>query len=489
MTELAVFGGKQLVVLALIMPLLGALLAFTIGGRTARWIALLTALVELVVVVSLAWIVVDQQIVVEYQLGGWEPPLGVRLRADGATVLVLLTATVVMTATMISAHADWQPLPDQHETRAGLVFWTLLPALWAAFNAVLLSQDLFNLFVALEILTFCAVPLVCLNGKAETFAAALRYLLFALLGSVLYLLGAGLIYGLWGTLDIGLLALEISKLNRYPPALSLALGLMTAGLMAKTAIVPLHLWLPPAHAGAPAPVSAILSAVVVKAAFVVLLRLWFELMPGSADTMVAQTQGVLGGLAIVLGGVLALRQSRLKPMIAYSTIAQMGYLFLVFPLAGAASAWGAGLLHLCSHALAKAALFLAAGQIITHFGDDRIDHLAGLGHVMPLTLLAFGVAGFSLMGLPPTGGFVAKWWLLQAAIETGHWGWAVPILFGGLLTAGYVFRVLAVALRPAATPALAASAVPHTANAMILLLALSSLLLGLAALGTGLPPQ
>lgn len=499
-------AGGRLLVLALVLPLLGALLAFSTGGRAARRIALVTALAGLVVAAAIALQLTSSAAALDYAFGGWAPPLGVSLRADGPAVMMLVTTALVIAATMVYAGVDFQPAAGQREGRSGLVFWTLLLALWAALNAIFLGQDLFNLFVALEILTFSAVPLVCLNGRAETIGAALRYLLFALLGSVLYLLGAGLIYGAYGLLDLGLLAARIqADAGAAPPALWLALGLMTAGLMAKTAIVPLHLWLPPAHSGAPAAASAVLSALVVKGAFFVLLRLWFDLVPVPAGWLLAQMQGALGAAAILLGGVMALRQTRLKLMVAYSTVAQIGYLFLIFPLAGAdaavafitvgvaldagTAALTGGLLQIVSHALAKAAMFLAAGRIAARLGHDRIDDLGGVGRAMPLTLLAFGLAGLSLMGLPPSGGFAAKWLLLRAAVETGQWWWSLAILLGGLLTAGYLFRVLATALREAPDDSAIADARAGTGPAApgpalaILLLAGLSVLLGLVPLG------
>ena len=160
------------------------------------------------------------------------------------------------------------------EKRAPLVFWTLLQGIQAALSLVFLGGDLFNLYVGLELLTFAAVPLVSLDGRPETVAAALRYLLFALFGSVFYLLGVALLYGAYGTLDIALLA----PLVRPEPAVWLAAGLMTAGLLAKTALFPLHLWLPPAHANAPAAASAVLSGLVVKGSFFLVVRLWFDVL-------------------------------------------------------------------------------------------------------------------------------------------------------------------------------------------------------------------
>jgi formate hydrogenlyase subunit 3/multisubunit Na+/H+ antiporter MnhD subunit len=362
----------------------------------------------------------------------------------------------------------------------------LLLAVWAALNAVFLGADLFNLFVALELLTFAAVPLVCLDGRAETLAAALRYLLFALLGSVLYLLGTVLLYGAYGTLDIALLSSRV----RAEPLAWVALSLMTAGLLAKAALYPLHLWLPPAHAGAPAPASALLSGLVVKAPFFLVVRLWFDVMPGLADRAAAQLLGALAAAAILFGSVLALRQARLKLLIAYSTVAQIGYLFLMFPLSGKSqvghpwgnSAWTGGVLQAVSHAFAKAAMFMAAGLVYEALGHDRIAGLAGIGRALPITIFAFGLGGLSLMGLPPSGGFVAKAMLLTAAVAEGQWWWALVVLVGGLLAGGYVFLVLARALADPSEPLTLLTPIARTRQMLVLALALFAVLLGFVPL-------
>ena len=315
----------------------------------------------------------------------------------------------------------------------------------AALSLIFLGADLFNLYVGLELLTFAAVPLVCLDGRPETVAAALRYLLFALFGSVFYLLGVALLYGAYGTLDIALLA----PLIRAEPAVWLAAGLMTAGLLAKTALFPLHLWLPPAHANAPAAASAVLSGLVVKGSFFLVVRLWFDVLADLPGVIPGAILAGLGSAAILFGSVLALRQTRLKLLIAYSTVAQIGYLFLMFPLGHgpwATDAFSGGVMQALSHAFAKAAMFLSAGLIAESLGHDSIAGLGGAGRAMPLTFLALGLGGLSLMGLPPSGGFAAKWLLMKASIASGQWSWAIVMAGGGLLAGGYLYRVLAPAL-------------------------------------------
>ena len=477
-------AGGFLLVLAVSLPTAGMLLS-VLGARLAARAAPILMLAGLGVAIAIAIEVWRAEQPLVYFVGGWVPPLGLALRADGLSAAMLATTAIVICATGLYGRAAFRVPAGVSETRAPLVFWVLLMAVWAALNLVFLGDDLFNLYVALELLTFAAVPLVCLDGRAETLAAALRYLLFALLGSVLYLLGVGLLYGGYGTLDFVLL----SGVVRPDPIAFATLGLMTAGLLAKTALFPLHLWLPPAHAGAPPAASAVLSGLVVKASFFLVVRLWFDVMPGLLNLVAAQVLSTLGAGAILVGSVLALRQARLKLLIAYSTIAQIGYLFLMFPLAGASSAqFGSnvaltgGMLQAVSHAFAKAAMFMSAGLIAEALGHDRIAELRGVGQMLPVTVFAFGVAALSLVGLPPSGGFLAKWLLLTAAMTAGQWWWALVMLLGGLLAGGYMLRVLAPVLTDASEPLMPRVPILRSRELVVLALALCSMLLGILPL-------
>ncbi len=472
-------AGGFLLVLAIVLPVAGILLSLPLGGRYAERIALGLMPAGFLLAIAIAVLLWRSGKPLVYVLGGFAPPLGIALRADGFSAVMLVTAAVVIPAAGFFARANFATPQGRTEARAPLAFWILLQAIWAALNIVFLGGDLFNLYVALELLTFAAVPLVCLDGRPETLAAALRYLLFALFGSVFYLLGAALLYGAYGTLDIVLLAGRIGA----EPAVFVAAGLMTAGLLAKTALFPLHLWLPPAHANAPAAASAVLSGLVVKASFFLIVRLWFDVLPALPSGAASAILATLGSAAILSGSVLALRQERMKLLIAYSTIAQIGYLFLMFPLASGphpwvADAWSGGLMQTLSHAFAKAGMFLAAGLVAESLGHDRIAGLGGAGRAMPVTMFALGLGGLSLMGLPPSGGFAAKWLLLKASIEAGQWLWAAVMLAGGLLAGGYIYRVLAPAL--ASGEVHLKAPVQRSRAAVALALALVAVLLGFA---------
>ena len=423
-------------VLAIVWPLASAILSY-VASRAARWIGVAAALVMTIPVAGLAYSVWHAG-VLSHNIGGWGAPLGIELAADGLSVLMLTLTAIVCGAGSAYAFAYFTP-QSRAAQKQGQRFWPLWMLLWGGLNALFLSADLFNLYVTLEVVGLAAVPLVALAGD-KALTAAMRYLMVSLLGSLCYLLGVGIVYLYRGTLHLPTLA----ALAGDSLAVGSALALMSAGLLMKMAVFPLHFWLPPAHANAPAPVSAVLSAVVVKAGFYLLLRLWFGGLTAAPDADLAQALGWMGAAAILWGSLNALRAQRLKMLVAYSTVAQLGYLMLVFPLTardtGAMAAWGGALYFMLAHACAKASVFFSAGASLRAFGGDGLEQLRGTATRLPLATFAFATAAVSLIGLPPSGGFMAKWMLIQAALAGGQWWWALVIVGGGLLAAAYIFR-------------------------------------------------
>jgi formate hydrogenlyase subunit 3/multisubunit Na+/H+ antiporter MnhD subunit len=473
--------------LAVLVPFVGVLVGLALGGRAPQRVAMFTLPVGLATSAAIAWSLHESGETVVYLLGGWSPPLGIALRADLPSAAMLAVVAVVVAGVATYARDDFRTAPGEPERRAPFAFWLLLLAAWGSLNLVFVSGDLFTLYVALELLTFSAVPLVCLDGRGDTLRAALRYLLFALAGSMLYLLGAVLLYGGYGTLDVVLLAGRVAP----EPVAWAAVTLMTVGLLAKTALFPLHLWLPPAHAAAPAAASAVLSALVINGSWFLAVRLWFDAMPGVVTLDAAQLLAGLGAVAIVVGSVVALRQESLKLLVAYSTVAQIGYLFLMFPLAfdadGAMPVHGqvlaGGLLQAAAHATAKAAMFMSAGLVHRALGHDRIAALGGVARAMPVTMLAFAVSGLALTGLVPSGAYLAKKLLQEAADDSGQW-WCTVVLQGGAaFTVAYVLLVVASAMRRPAGQAPQIEPVARSSEHAALALATTSLLLVVAALG------
>jgi multicomponent Na+:H+ antiporter subunit D len=348
-------------------------------------------------------------------------------------MLLLLTALIHL---LVALYA----LRSRHSHAADHDYWPLSSLLHASLAAVWLSRDLFNWYICLELIGFAAVCLVITSGR-RAYGAGLQYLLLSVAGSGCYLLGVTLIYGQYGTLDLQLLAGQ-TVADRSTHS---ALLLMTLGLMIKGALWPMHLWLPRAHAGAPTAVSALLSGLVVKAPLFILWLLWSRLAPTELARDIGIWFGISGVAALLLGGWSAFRTPYIKMLPAYSTVAQLGYALLALGLllhweqaALSAALW----FFVLAHALAKVSLFLLAGEMQESIGTRRVARLVASAQSMPVALFGFALAGGSLIGLPPSGGFIAKWLLLREILrEPGHWPWAVGLLIGTLASSAYILRI------------------------------------------------
>ncbi len=432
------------VIAPVVLPLIAGLLCFLCNRRTFV-IALAAALANFFV----AFLLIYQLLVfgpMRCYIGGWAPPLGITLRTDGPALLMLLMTAVTGLAITLYARGYFSyrisdPVRVGRHQRQQRYFWPLWMLMLAGLNGLFLSGDIFNLYVTLELIGISAASLAALSGKPASQRASFRYLLISLLGSLTYLLGIVFLYRSCGVLDLEMLR----NLAANGLGMRAALALLTVGLLLKTALVPLHFWLPPAHANALAPVSVILSALVVKGSFYLLFRFWFELFAPIVSMSALNFMGTLGAIAILWGAIQAMRQHRLKLMIAYSTVSQLGYLFVAFPLsrvAEGAQVWSIVIFMALTHACAKSAMFMAAGSVYLHLGHDRIKDLAGVRASLPITVFAYGIAGVSLMGLPPSGAFIAKWMLLSSSFASSQWWWALVIMAGSLLAMVYVFRVM-----------------------------------------------
>lgn len=427
----------------LAVPLIWVVLSLVVRERASPVLTQVGVALQLTAAILLWWQVRSEGSLY-YALADWPLARGISLRIDGLAV-----AFILLTATIASTCAVYGHLYLREKLGLQRYFWPLFWFLWAGLNSVWLSADLFNLYVSLELVALSAIGLVAITGEPDALSSALRYLLAALAGSLAYLLGVALIYGSYGSLSIPILSHQIE------PGFTVSVGfaLIVIGMMFKTALFPLHGWLPPAHGGALAPVSALLSGLVIKSSFYILARLWMELGTEIVNVLLANTLGIMGTLAIFWGSWKALHQQQLKMVVAYSTVAQVGYFFLLFPLVtevtdnAAVLARDGVMLLVIAHGLAKSAMFLAAGNLVASLGGDNVDDLAGIGRFRPLSLFSFGLASITLMGLPPSGGFTAKWLMLQSALSSGQWHWIVVIVLGGLATAAYVFRIFRMSFR------------------------------------------
>ena len=465
----------HLVITVILVPIGVSILLLFCNEVMRRLVCHMAAVTIFCCACLIAYSTGDSRELVEIALSGWEAPLGIRLYLDGLSALLLLTTAVI--AVCITVYADAYFGKKGRRGRLAF-FWPLWFLVWAALNALFVSGDAFNLYVTLEIINLAAVAMVALPRSSRSLQAALNYLVIAFLGSLSYLFGVAILYTAHGTLDLQLLA----EVAGGDGPFILAAVLIFLGLIIKTALFPLHFWLPPAHASAPTPVSALLSGLVVTASAYMIFRLGFTVFASLMHTQLSLLLGVLGGLAVLWGSLHAFLQERVKMVVAYSTVAQLGYVFLALPVVMvnaelAAMVWYGVLYFVICHASAKAAAFLAAGTLIHVLKHDRIAQLPGAAQKWPMVFMAFGMAGVNLIGLPPSGGFIGKWLMLQAMIGAGQWLLVVILVTGSLLAAGYIFRVLGIALQTTEADLPVVPAPPQL-TVMAMVLALLPLLLG-----------
>jgi len=316
----------------------------------------------------------------------------------------------------------------------------------AGLLGIAITGDVFNLFVFLEISSLSSYVLISLGRDRRALTAAYRYLIMGTIGATFYVIGVGFMYMMTGTLNMEDLAGILPAVANTRTVL-VALAFLTVGISLKLALFPLHVWLPNAYTYAPSVVTVFLAGTATKVAVYVFIRIYFTVFGDTAvfeSLPVREVLIVMALAAMFVASAVAIFQDNVKRMMAYSSLAQIGYLVLGIGIASVAGLT-AGIVHLFNHALMKGAIFMAFGSVFLRTGSVRLEALQGLGRRMPLTMAAFVAAGLSLIGVPLTVGFVSKWYLIQAAIEKGWWWMAALILLCSLLAIVYVWRVVEVA--------------------------------------------
>ena len=371
-------------------------------------------------------------------LGGWPPPFGIEYVLDHLSAFMAVIIVFIGLVTII--------YPPQaglyHTPRRVVPAYGLLLLLIAGLAGVVVTGDLFNLFVFLEIYSLASYALITLGGDRAV-VASFRYLILGTIAGSFYLLGVGFIYFSTGTLNMADAARLLPPLYASPTIMA-AVALIVVGMGIKMALFPLHVWLPDAHSYAPPVVAAILAAIQIEVAAYVVVRFMLTVFQPQYFIDIMPVTTVIGWVAaagIIFGSVMAIAQKDFKRMLAYSTVAQVAYIGLGIGLANPLGLIGA-LLHILNHAFMKSCLFLVAGGIRYQTGLHAIPQFAGLGRKMPLMMSAFTVAALSMVGIPPTAGFFSKWYLVLGGIEAGNWVFVAVILASSLLTAVYFFRMI-----------------------------------------------
>ncbi|HED24803.1 MAG TPA: monovalent cation/H+ antiporter subunit D family protein [Firmicutes bacterium] len=376
-----------------------------------------------------------------YHLGGWPPPWGIELKVDLLRGYMLLVLFVVSLWIFIYALRDLE-----NELKKELAGWyyTLYALLVGSIAGIALTNDLFNLFVMMEICAITACAIISIKEERECLEASFKYLILSAMGTGCFLLGVAMLYMATGYLNYDYLhGSLVEALTLYPRNLLLAAALFIVAFGTKAALFPLHVWLPDAHASAPSPSSAMLSGLVIKIYAFALLLIFYEVFPAELLQGVPLNDIILwlGSLGAMFGSIYAMMQTDLKKMLAFSSIGQIGYIFMGIGFNQNLALVG-GLYHIAVHAVTKAMLFMAAGTIIYATGVRKISDLAGIGRYLPLTMAAFAVGSASMIGLPGTGGLISKWYLSLGALEMGRPFFVLIILISSLLNAVYYMPIV-----------------------------------------------
>lgn len=430
----------HLPVLLLIMPLLAAPLCVLLHRDILSWFL---ALLVFLGVFAGAWVLLGSVLEIEvwrYTIGAWESPWGIELYVDSLNAFVLVIVASIGAASLLFAR---QSVASEIAADRTYLFYSALLLNFTGLIGVILTGDAFNLFVFIEISSLSGYALISLGRKRLALYAAYRYLILGTVGATFILIGVGLLYVVTGTLNLQDIGVRIADVNA-DRTLATAICFLLIGLCMKLALFPLHVWLPAAYSAAPSVVSVFLAGTTTKVYLYVLIRYVFDIF--GLDTIgqilpLGDILVLLSMLAILYGSWMAIVRSSIKSILAYSSIAQIGYMVLGVGLF-TGTGLTASILHMFNHALIKSALFMAAACLIYRLGTDRLEDLRNSSGCMPWTRAAFVLGGFSLIGVPGTVGFLSKWYLLQATIESSNWPALAVMIIGSLMAVVYFWKIV-----------------------------------------------
>jgi len=440
---------RHLPALLFLVPLFAAISMPIVCLRHRAWsrsIAL-SVLCSMVVFSIMNLVNIFQYGEIRYAFSGWPPPLGIEWVADGLASVVLVALSLLGLVTLIFAGST-----SPKDLGGRIVhYYTLILLLISALTGIVFAGDLFNLFVFLEVAALASYALVGVAG-GKALMAAFRYLILGTLGASLYLLGVSYFYAATGTLNMADMAEQLPHLLTSKAVLG-GLLFMFLGLGIKMALVPFHAWLPDAYTHAPDSVSPILAALVTKVALLGWVRVMFWVLGIKVavdDTPVLLLVGLLGSLAAVIGAVLALTQQDLKRMFAYGGISHIG-IILIGVSQGNQTGFVGGVFYLLNDAVMQASLFFIAGVAISLYGVYTIEDVGRIAKQSPLLTSALVIAAMGMIGLPPTGGFFGKWYIILGALEANNYVAVGAVLLSTMLTLAYFVRIFERVFRHAPT--------------------------------------
>jgi multicomponent Na+:H+ antiporter subunit D len=435
----------QLPALAIAAPLAAAPIAALLKtGRTAWALTTVASGASFMIALMLAGAVSGHN-ELSYDVGSWPAPYGIELHITSFSALLLL---IITGASSVALLAGRQSLDAEVTPARRPFFYAAWLLALGGLTGIVASGDAFNIFVFMEVSSLATYILIAGGSDPRALTAVFKYLILGTIGATFYLIGIGLVYMMTGTLNLIDMEARIADVVDLKPILA-AIGFVTVGLVLKAGVFPLHVWLPNTYAWSPHIVTAFIAACSTKVSLYVLLRFDFMVFQGSLADHHVQFSGFLmplAVLAILIASGVALAEGNLKRLLAYSSVAQVGYVVLGASLM-TATGLTAGIVQMFNHALAKGTMFLAVACLATRVPSLRLENLAGIGRLMPWSTTAFMLAALSLIGIPGTAGFIGKWYLVSAALDEGALGLAVVVVIvvSSLMAVAYVWRVAEIA--------------------------------------------
>ncbi len=429
--------------LQVVIPLIAAPLAVLVRRADAAFLIVTAASWAAFATAIALWLGTGDGATISYAIGSWPPPWGIEYRVDrlSSFMLLIVSGMAAITLPYSRASIEREIPPEKH-----YLFYALFALCLTGLLGITITGDAFNIFVFLEISSLASYVLIGLGRDRRALVASYQYLVMGTIGATFIVIGIGLLYLMTGTLNLADMADRLAQVRETRPVLA-ALAFLTVGLSLKLALFPLHQWLPNAYTYAPSAVSAFLAGTATKVSIYLLIRFYYSVFGESLvfqQLPLPQIMLVLSLAAMFAASAVAIFQHDLKRLLAYSSVAQIGYITLGLSF-DSVTGLTASLVHLFNHAVTKGALFLLVGGAVAVAGSATLSRLSGLARVMPLTSFGIVLGGLSLIGVPGTAGFISKWYLILAALESGQWWLAIAIVASSLLAVAYVWRFVEVA--------------------------------------------
>ncbi|MGE3247774.1 MAG: monovalent cation/H+ antiporter subunit D family protein [Beijerinckiaceae bacterium] len=426
--------------LQVVIPLVGAVACGFMRRGIFGWV--------LALAISLAAAVISTELLrqvlatgtISYHLGGWAPPYGIEYRVDVLNAFILFTVAWAGAIIMVFAR---QSVEKEIEPRKQGWFYCMYLLCLTGLLGIAITGDAFNAFVFMEVSSLAMYTLIAMGHNRRALLSAYQYLIMGTIGATFYVIGVGILYTLTGSLNFVDIASRLSNVGMARPAIA-ALTFLTVGISLKLALFPLHAWLPNAYSYAPSVATAFLAGTATKVAIYLLMRILFTVFGGSVlfkSLPIGEILAILSVAAMIGASLAAVFQTNIKKVLAYSSVAQVGYITLGIALANQ-SGLTAATVHIFNHAVMKTALFLAIGAAFYRTGALRLQDLQGIGPRMPITMTALVVGGFSLIGTPGTAGFISKYYLAMGALDKGWWWLVFVIVASSFIAVLYVGRMV-----------------------------------------------